>query len=346
MQTSIVKTSAKSPIMSGLETEMAIDLVKTTFSSALVQNLNLFKVTAPIAVEANTGINDDLNGVERAVSFPMPSMGASQGVVVQSLAKWKRIRLQQLGLDVGQGIVTDMKALRPDETLSPIHSIFVDQWDWEKVIGLEQRNLDYLISTVDLIYKAMLETERQVCEAYSQLRPILPPLITPIHSQDLLDRYPLLTPKEREHKIAQELGAVFIIGIGDKLSNGEPHDGRAPDYDDWSTTTSNGFTGLNGDIVVWNPVLSSAFEISSMGIRVDKLSMLRQLALCGCEERVHLLYHQMLLSEKLPQTIGGGIGQSRLCMFLLRKEHIGEVQVGIWPQPMRMAYGAQGVNLI
>jgi aspartate--ammonia ligase len=325
---------------------MAIELAKTTFSSVLAQNLNLFKVSAPIAVEANTGVNDDLNGVERAVCFPIRDMQTTTGVVVQSLAKWKRIRLQQLELQAGQGIITDMKALRPDETLSPIHSIFVDQWDWEQVIGLEQRNLDYLISTVDLIYKAMLQAERQVCEAYSQLRPILPPRITPIHSQDLLDRYPLLTPKGREHKIAQELGAVFIIGIGDKLSNGEPHDGRAPDYDDWSTTTSNGLTGLNGDIIVWNPVLSSAFEISSMGIRVDRLSMLRQLALCGCEERAHLMYHQMLLAEKLPQTIGGGIGQSRLCMFLLRKKHIGEVQVGIWPQPMRLAYGAQGVNLI
>ena len=346
MQIAINKPSVKSLIRSGLETEMAIELAKTTFSSVLAQNLNLFKVSAPIAVEANTGVNDDLNGVERAVCFPIRDMQTTTGVVVQSLAKWKRIRLQQLELQAGQGIITDMKALRPDETLSPIHSIFVDQWDWEQVIGLEQRNLDYLISTVDLIYKAMLQAERQVCEAYSQLRPILPPRITPIHSQDLLDRYPLLTPKGREHKIAQELGAVFIMGIGDKLSNGEPHDGRAPDYDDWSTTTSNGLTGLNGDIIVWNPVLSSAFEISSMGIRVDRLSMLRQLALCGCEERAHLMYHQMLLAEKLPQTIGGGIGQSRLCMFLLRKKHIGEVQVGIWPQPMRLAYGAQGVNLI
>ncbi|MDY0253155.1 MAG: aspartate--ammonia ligase [Tenuifilaceae bacterium] len=346
MQIAINKPSVKSLIRSGLETEMAIELAKTTFSSVLAQNLNLFKVSAPIAVEANTGVNDDLNGVERAVCFPIRDMQTTTGVVVQSLAKWKRLRLQQLELQAGQGIITDMKALRPDETLSPIHSIFVDQWDWEQVIGLEQRNLDYLISTVDLIYKAMLQAERQVCEAYSQLRPILPPRITPIHSQDLLDRYPLLTPKGREHKIAQELGAVFIIGIGDKLSNGEPHDGRAPDYDDWSTTTSNGLTGLNGDIIVWNPVLSSAFEISSMGIRVDRLSMLRQLALCGCEERAHLMYHQMLLAEKLPQTIGGGIGQSRLCMFLLRKKHIGEVQVGIWPQPMRLAYGAQGVNLI
>lgn len=346
MQTPIDTPRTMPQVKSGLETEMAIDLVKTTFLSALAQNLNLFKVTAPIAVEANTGINDDLNGVERAVSFPIHSIKASNGVVVQSLAKWKRIRLWQLGLDIGQGIITDMKALRPDEVLSPIHSIFVDQWDWEKVIGEGQRNLDYLLSTVDMIYRSMLETERCVCNAYPYLQPTLPNKITPIHAQELLDLYPNLTPKEREHRIVQELGAVFIIGIGDRLSNGEPHDGRAPDYDDWSIRNSQGFSGLNGDIVVWNPVHKSALEISSMGIRVDKISLLHQLQVCGCEERAKLMYHQMLLSGMLPQTIGGGIGQSRLCMFLLRKEHIGEVQAAIWPREMRLAFSEKGVDLV
>ena len=346
MQTFTDKPSVQSLVKGGLETEMAIDLVKSTFSSALAQNLNLFRVNAPIAVEANTGINDDLNGVERAISFPIPDIQNATGVVVQSLAKWKRLRLHQLRMGAGQGIITDMRALRPDEKLSPIHSIYVDQWDWEKVISPTQRSIEYLKNVVENIYKSILQTEQIVCQQYSLIKPILPSTITYIHAQQLLDRYPALSAKERENLIAKEFGAVFIIGIGGKLKNGEPHDGRAPDYDDWSTPNSLGYSGLNGDIIVWNPVLDSAFEISSMGIRVDKIAMQRQLQICGCEDRAKLLFHSKLLAGELPNSIGGGIGQSRLCMFLLRKHHIGEVQAGIWPNHTRLAYGAQGVEIV
>jgi aspartate--ammonia ligase len=346
MQTFTDKPSTQLLIKSGLETEMAIDFVKTTFSSALAQNLNLFRVTAPIAVEESTGINDDLNGVERAVTFPILDMQGVTGVVVQSLAKWKRLRLQQLGMAVGQGIITDMRALRPDEKLSPIHSIFVDQWDWEKVISPEQRCIEFLKLTVEKIYKSILQTEQQICQVYPQIKPLLPPEITFIHAQQLLDMYPTLTPKERENRIAKEYGAVFIMGIGGKLSNDEPHDGRAPDYDDWSTPNSMGYEGLNGDIILWNPILESAFEISSMGIRVDKVALQRQLEICGCTERTKLLFHSKLLAGELPISMGGGIGQSRLCMFLLRKLHIGEVQSSIWPNQTLLAYSAQGIDLI
>jgi len=239
-----------------------------------------------------------------------------------------------------------MKALRPDERLSPIHSVFVDQWDWECVISKEQRSIDKLKEVVQLIYGALVHTERVICEKYPNITPVLPSKITFIHSQQLYDSYPNLTPKEREDMVAKKFGAVFIIGIGSNLTNGKPHDGRAPDYDDWSTENSDGYVGLNGDIIVWNPVLESAFEISSMGIRVDEESLLRQLDISRCAERKNLLFHQMLLSGQLPQTIGGGIGQSRVCMFMLRKKHIGEVQVGIWPSHTRLAYQAQGIDLL
>ncbi len=346
MQTFIDRSSVQPLVKSGLETEMAIDLVKSTFTSELAQSLNLFRVTAPIAVEANTGINDDLNGVERAITFPIRDMQEAAGVVVQSLAKWKRLRLRQLGLEAGQGIITDMCALRPDEKLSPIHSIYVDQWDWEKVIDQSQRSVEYLKGVVVDIYRSILKTEQQVCGKYPQIKPILPNKITFIHAQQLLDSYPKFSAKERENYIAKKFGAVFIIGIGGKLSNGEPHDGRAPDYDDWSTPNSLGLEGLNGDIIVWNPVLESAFELSSMGIRVDKAAMQRQLQMCGCTDRANLLFHSKLLAGELPDSIGGGIGQSRLCMFLLRKHHIGEVQAGIWPNHTRLAYGSQGVEIV
>ncbi len=346
MQSFFDRVESKTLISSGLENEIAIELVKSTFAQALSERLNLVKVTSPIAVEENTGINDDLNGVERAVSFPILDINNTRGVVVQSLAKWKRIRLQQLEVEEGRGIITDMKALRPDERLSPLHSIFVDQWDWERVIAKEHRSIDKLKEIVQLIYGALLHTERVICEKYSSLTPTLPSQITFVQSQQLLDSYPNLSPKEREDMIAKKFGAVFIIGIGSDLTDGKPHDGRAPDYDDWSTLNQEGYKGLNGDIIVWNPVLESSFEISSMGIRVDEESLLRQLEISGCAERKSLLFHQMLLSGQLPQTIGGGIGQSRVCMFMLRKKHIGEVQVGIWPSHTRLAYQAQGIDLL
>lgn len=340
------RIETKSLIESGLEIEIAIDLVKSTFSQVLSEKLSLTRVTSPIAVEDNTGINDDLNGVERAVSFPILDIGNIKGVVVQSLAKWKRLRLHQLGVPPGKGIITDMKALRPDEKLSQLHSIFVDQWDWERVLAPEDRTIEKLKEIVQLIYSALVYTEKIVFQKYPGVTPILPPQITFIHSQQLADMYPTLTPKEREDEIAKKYGAVFIIGIGADLTDGKPHDGRAPDYDDWSTVNSDGFKGLNGDIIVWNPVLESAFELSSMGIRVDEEALLRQLEIRGCLERKSLLFHQLLLSGQLPQTIGGGIGQSRVCMFMLRKKHIGEVQVGIWPQHTRLAYQAQGIDLL
>jgi aspartate--ammonia ligase len=346
MQTFVDKVKSQTLIGSGLETEIAIDLVKTTFSTALTNNLNLFRVTSPIAVEENTGINDDLNGVERAVTFPIPDMHGSRGVVVQSLAKWKRLRLYQLGLKVGQGIITDMKALRPDEKLSSIHSIFVDQWDWEKVISREERSIDFLKSTVNRIYDALLQTEQQVFDKYPQIVPVLPKTISFIHAQELLNMYPNLSSKEREVHITRAFGAVFIFGIGGKLSNGEPHDGRVPDYDDWSTPNSLGFDGLNGDILVWNPVSQSALELSSMGVRVDKHALQHQLHIRGCADRANLMFHSMLLSGELPLSIGGGIGQSRVCMFMLRKMHIGEVQASIWPNHTRLAYDADSVQLI
>jgi len=333
-------------IKQGIETELAIDFVKTTFAKQLCKELNLFRVQAPIAVEENTGINDDLNGIERAVSFPIADMCNSRAVVVQSLAKWKRVRLAQLGIETGKGILTDMRAIRPDEKLSPIHSIFVDQWDWEKVISVGQLNIATLKETVNAIFRAIRKAEHDVFTAYPQIEPFIPENIHFIHSQELLQLFPKLSPKERENEIAKQYGAVFVIGIGDTLTDGKPHDGRAPDYDDWSSQNDLGLTGLNGDIIVWNPVSQSALELSSMGIRVDKLALIRQLSIAGCPEREKLLFHSMLLTDQLPQTIGGGIGQSRLCMFLLRKKHIGEVQVGIWSASTRLAYKHEGIEII
>lgn len=346
MKTQDLEFRLVSRIENGLETEQAIELVKSIFSAKLAEELNLYKVVAPIAVEENTGVNDDLNGVERAVSFPILGIQGSKGVVVQSLAKWKRLRLMQLGIIPGKGILTDMKALRPDENLSQIHSIFVDQWDWEKVIHQNDRIVEYLKQTVKRIYATLIHTQQVLHLKYPQLEPILPPEIVFIHAQDLLNMYPNLSPKEREDKVTREHGAVFIIGIGAELSNGLPHDGRAPDYDDWITLSPDGKKGLNGDIIVWNPITHSALEISSMGIRVDKVALMQQLDICDCSNRSGLMFHKMLLEGKLPLSIGGGIGQSRVCMFLLRKTHIGEVQVGIWPNHTRLAYQAEGVELM
>ena len=328
-----------------LKTEEAITLVKETFSKELAKQLNLVKVSSPIALLDGTGINDDLNGIERPVTFPIKTLQETKAVVVHSLAKWKRLRLKEFEIEPGKGILTDMRALRPDEDYSPLHSIYVDQWDWEQRIESEQRTLSFLKNTVIKIYEALKETEKIVHQNYLDT-PVLPEQITFIHAEELLQRYPALNVKQREAAIAKEYGAVFIIGIGGKLSNGELHDGRAADYDDWSTTNEAGFSGLNGDIILWHPVLQSAFEVSSMGIRVNKDSLLKQLKEKDCMERTKLPFHHMLLTEKLPQSIGGGIGQSRVCMFMLKKSHIGEVQVGIWPEEEKLKLASTGVTLL
>jgi aspartate--ammonia ligase len=335
-----------SAVSDKLKTEEAICFIKEKFAKKLAKNLNLIRVSAPIAVLDGTGINDDLNGIEKPVSFSVKGLNGRRASVVQSLAKWKRLRLKEFNIEAGKGILTDMRAIRPDEDLSPIHSIYVDQWDWEKHILPEQRSLKYLKSTVESIYESMKATEREICELFPELSPELPEKIYFIHSEELLEQFPDLTVKQRETEIAQIFGAVFIIGIGARLSNGQPHDGRAPDYDDWSSLNDDGFFGLNGDIILWNSVLNSAFEISSMGIRVNRESMLRQLEIKGCQERSSLLFHNLLLNNQLPLSIGGGIGQSRLCMFFLKKIHIGEVQSGIWPDEILFRHSKDEIKLL
>ena len=329
-----------------LKTEKAIAQIKEFFTKELSKELNLVNVSSPLIVLDGTGINDDLNGVERPVSFPVKSLNDKKAVVVHSLAKWKRLRLKELQVEQYEGILTDMRALRPDEDYTSIHSIYVDQWDWEKHIDSSDRNIEYLTSTVNKIYEVFKSTEKEAQKIDPKMEPVLPNDITFIHSEELLKRYPSMSVKERENAIAKECGAVFIIGIGGELSNGEPHDGRAPDYDDWSTMNGSGLKGLNGDILLWNPVLQSAFEVSSMGIRVDKETLLKQLKERGVEDRAKLSFHSMLLSGSLPQSIGGGIGQSRVCMFMLKKSHIGEVQVSIWPEEERQRLVSEGVNLL
>lgn len=329
-----------------LKTEEAIDSIKDKFSKKLAKNLNLTRISSPIAVLDGTGINDDLNGVEKPVSFSVKGLNGKKASVVQSLAKWKRLRLKEFNIEAGKGILTDMRALRPDEDLSPIHSIYVDQWDWEKHILPEHRNLKYLKTTVESIYDALKATEKEFCEANPEFTPTLPDKIHFIHSEELLEQFPELNVKQRETEVARIFGAVFIIGIGGKLSNGIPHDGRAPDYDDWSSLNEDGFNGLNGDIILWNPVLKSAFEISSMGIRVNRDAMIRQLKIRKCEDRSNLLFHSLLLNNQLPLSIGGGIGQSRLCMFLLRKIHIGEVQSSVWPEAMMSGAPYNDITLL
>ena len=327
------------------QTEKAIKAVKDMFQDNLSAQLALLRVTAPMIVLSGTGINDDLNGVERPVRFPIRSLDEQQAEVVHSLAKWKRLKLAELGIQPGRGLYTDMNALRPDEDLDNLHSIYVDQWDWEKVIRPEDRNLEFLKRTVRRIYEAVKVTENKLYVEFPQLEPALPDDIFFVHAEELLQRYPDLTPKERENAIVREYKAVFIIGIGGKLSDGSIHDGRAADYDDWSTPNSDGYEGLNGDILLWNPVLQSAFEISSMGIRVDAAALRRQLRERDQVWKEDLFFHRQLLDGKLPLTIGGGIGQSRLCMFLLRKAHIGEIQSSIWPEQMRAACHAAGIEL-
>ena len=318
-------------------TEKAIKCVKDMFQENLSAQLALLRVTAPMVVLSGTGINDDLNGVERPVSFPIKSMGERRAEVVHSLAKWKRMKLAEMQVPVGRGIYTDMNALRPDEDLDNLHSLYVDQWDWEKVIRREDRNREFLKKVVRRIYEAVKVTENKLYVEFPQLGLQLPEEIQFIDSEELLQRYPGLDAKQREARIAKEAGAVFIMGIGGKLSDGKPHDLRAADYDDWS---------LNGDIVIWNEVLQGPFALSSMGIRVDENSLKSQLREKGEEYKEGLEFHSKLLGGQLPYTIGGGIGQSRLCMLLLRKAHIGEIQSSIWPEEMREECRKSGIELV
>lgn len=341
-----IPNNYNNPLPDFESTEKAIKQVKDMFQNNLSAQLALLRVTAPIAVMKDTGLNDDLNGVERAVTFPIKSLDNATAEVVHSLAKWKRLKLAQLRTPAGRGIYTDMNALRPEEEIDNIHSIYVDQWDWEQTILPEQRTVAFLKQTVRRIYESIKVTENKLYVEFPQIRPQLPEQIHFIHSEELLQMYPTLSPKERENEIARQYGAVFIIGIGGRLSNGEPHDGRAADYDDWSTANEEGYFGLNGDILLWNPVLDAAFEVSSMGIRVDAEALMRQLAERGEEYKAKMMFHRMLLAGELPLTVGGGIGQSRLCMYLLRKAHIGEIQSSIWDDQMRADCERAGMHLM
>ena len=328
------------------KTEQGIKLIKDFFQQNLSTELRLRRVTAPLFVMQGLGINDDLNGVERPVTFPIKDLGDKKAEVVHSLAKWKRLTLAEYRVSPGYGVYTDMNAIRADEELDNLHSLYVDQWDWEAVIDKQDRTIAFLKDVVERIYAAIRRTEYLVCETYDSIKPFLPQKIHFVHSEDLLQMYPDMTPKEREDAICKKYGAVFVIGIGGKLSDGKKHDGRAPDYDDWSTVSEDGYAGLNGDILIWYPVLERSFELSSMGVRVDKAALLRQLEIEGEEEREKLYFHQRLLNDELPLSIGGGIGQSRLCMVLLHKAHIGEIQASIWPESMRKECRELGMPLI
>lgn len=319
------------------ETQVAIKTVKDFFQQELIKRLNLLRVTAPLFVRPETGLNDNLNGVERPVSFDIRDPEHTCAEIVHSLAKWKRYALQKYGFGPGEGLYTDMNAIRRDEDTDNIHSVYVDQWDWEKIITPEERCEETLRSTVKSIYKALKHTEKYMSIQYDYIDEILPKDIFFVTAQELEDRYPDLAPKEREYEIAREKGAVFLMQIGGKLASGEPHDGRAPDYDDWK---------LNGDIIVYYPVLDIALELSSMGIRVDEKSLRTQLEISGCQERAELPFQKAVLENQLPLTIGGGIGQSRICMFFLRKAHIGEVQCSIWPKEALEVTDACGIKLL
>ena len=328
------------------QTELAIKKIKDFFLNSLSTELRLRRVTAPLFVLRGLGLNDDLNGTERPVTFPIKCMEEAKAEVVHSLAKWKRVTLAEYEVSPGFGIVTDMNAIRADEELDNLHSLYVDQWDWERTMTASDRNLKFLKRIVNKIYSAILRTEFHVCETYPQLRPYLPEEVFFIHSEQLRQMYPQLSSKEREDAICKEHGAVFIIGIGGPLGDGQPHDLRAPDYDDWSTPNEDGFEGLNGDLLIWYPILNRAIELSSMGIRVDKAALLRQLERQGKQDRQSLYFHRRLLEDRLPLSIGGGIGQSRLCMVLLQKAHIGETQSSIWPDDMRRECREAGMPLI
>lgn len=319
-----------------IETQQAIKDLKDFFENRLGEMLKLTRVSSPLFVLPETGTNDNLNGVEKPVSFEVPHL-RKDAEIVHSLAKWKRVALKKYGFSVGRGLYTDMNAIRKDEELDNLHSLYVDQWDWELIINKEDRTMKTLKKVVKSLYKVFKETEEHVHMIYPEVECVLPEEITFITTQELLDMYPNLTPKEREDAIVREKKAVFLMQIGKVLSNGEKHDGRSPDYDDWD---------LNGDILFYNPVLDNAIELSSMGIRVDEKALERQLKLANCEDRKELDYHKALLEGKLPYTIGGGIGQSRICMFFLNKAHIGEVQVGVWPDDMIRKCSQSGIHLL
>ena len=319
------------------DTQIAIKTVKDFFQNLLSQRLNLSRVSAPLFVDPDSGLNDNLNGVERPVTFDIKEQNGREAEVVQSLAKWKRYALKKYGFSYGEGLYTDMNAIRRDEITDNIHSIFVDQWDWEKIIKKDERTIATLMDTVKVVYKCLRKTEKYMAIQYDYIEEILPHDIFCVTTQELADMFPDNTPKEREYYIAKAKGAVCIMQIGDVLENGERHDGRAPDYDDWS---------LNADIVVYYPVLDIALELSSMGIRVDKKALLSQLKKAGCEERKDLPFQKAIINEELPYTIGGGIGQSRICMFFLRKAHIGEVQSSLWPEDMIAQCEENGVQLL
>ena len=319
------------------ETQWAIKSIKDHFERQLAKKLNLSRVSAPLFVKPESGLNDNLNGVERPVSFGVKEQNDAQVEIVHSLAKWKRLALKQYGFSYGEGLYTDMNAIRRDEDTDNLHSIFVDQWDWEKIILHDERNVETLKHAVRKIYAALRETEHYIADKYDYIEEILPEEISFVTTQELENMYPNATPKEREYQIARLKGAVFIMQIGDKLASGERHDGRAPDYDDWS---------LNGDIIVYYPVLDIALELSSMGVRVDEASLERQLKLAGCEERAELPFQKAVLNRELPYTIGGGIGQSRICMFFLHKAHIAEVQSSIWPDEVLEQAKERGVQFL
>ena len=319
------------------DTQVAIKTVKDFFQTLLAERLNLLRVSAPLFVDPSSGLNDNLNGVERPVSFDIKYQDGREGEIVHSLAKWKRYALKKYGFAEGEGLYTDMSAIRRDEEVDNIHSIYVDQWDWEKVIRRDERCLDTLKDTVRIIYQVLRKTEKYMAIHFDYIEEILPHDIFFITTAELAEMFPDYTPKEREYYIAKAKGAVCVMQIGDKLENGEPHDGRAPDYDDW---------GLNADIIVYYPVLDIALELSSMGIRVDQEALLSQLEKAGCPERAELPFHQAVIREEVPYTIGGGIGQSRICMFFLRKAHIGEVQCSLWPEDVMEEAEAKGLQLL
>lgn len=343
----LIRPEGYKPLLDMRQTEQGIKLIKEFFQTNLSAELRLRRVTAPLFVLQGLGINDDLNGVERPVTFPIKDLGDAKAEVVHSLAKWKRLTLADYAIEPGYGVYTDMNAIRADEELDNLHSLYVDQWDWEAVITPAQRTLGCLKSTVRRIYSAIRRTEFMVCERFAGvIEPFLPEEIHFVHSEDLLEMYPGTTAKEREDAICRKLGAVFVIGIGAPLADGKPHDGRSPDYDDWTTPTDGAHKGLNGDILIWYPPLQRAVELSSMGIRVDREALLRQLDMTGQQARKELYFHRRLLAGELPQSIGGGIGQSRLCMVLLHKAHVGEIQASVWPHDMLDECARLGMAII
>ncbi len=345
MKPDLITPQNYQPLVETYDTDVAIRHIKTYFQENLAFELNLLRVTAPFFVQSGTGINDDLNGTELPVAFSAKDLDA--GVeIVQSLAKWKRLHLADFKYEPGTGLYTDMNAIRPDETLDNLHSLYVDQWDWERALYPEERNLDFLKDIARRIYGIIHRTEKYVCYLFPVIQPILPEKIIFIHSEELEAKYPKLEPSERELAVCREHGAVFVIGIGGALHDGQPHDGRAPDYDDWSTPSGAGYKGLNGDILVYYPLLDCVYELSSMGIRVDEATLLHQLEISGNQKRKTLLFHRRLLAGELTQSIGGGIGQSRLCMLYLRKAHIGEVQSSLWPEKMIRTCRTHNITLL